>query len=106
MYGIRGWVKIGKRKSKDHGESIVIEPLMLQLLFNAMRGNKPPHGGLCRECTCTEQEINGVGEKSWLEKHLISVISISKKVKENEGRKRNLRNNLENNQYPRYLEKF
>lgn len=44
--------------------------------------------------------------KSWLEKHLISVISNSRKVKENEGRKRNLRNNLENNQYPRYLGRF
>lgn len=41
--------------------------------------------------------------KSWLEKYLIGIISISRMVKENECSKGNLRNNLENNQYPRYI---
>lgn len=45
-------------------------------------------------------------EKNWLEKHLISVISISRKVKENESRGGKLRNNLKNNQYPRYWEEL
>lgn len=41
--------------------------------------------------------------KSWSEKYLIGIISISRMVKENECSKGNLRNNLENNQYPRYI---
>lgn len=69
---------------------------MLQLLINCDLSNKPAND----ETVQSKEEMTNVEKVGWLEKHLVR-----RKVRENEGKEEKMRNRLENNKYPKYLDK-